>query len=76
VKRIDIVKKNDQWVGESGGRAVPGTRAPRKTEAVRKTARAARRDSQPVSVRIHKQNGRIQEERTYPAKADPRRSRG
>jgi Uncharacterized protein conserved in bacteria (DUF2188) len=76
VKRIDVVKKNDQWVGESGGRTVPGTRAPRKDEAVRNTARVARGDSQPVTVKIHKENSRIQEERTYPRKADPRRSKG
>jgi hypothetical protein len=76
VKRIDIVKKDGQWVGQSGGRTVPGTRAPRKDEAVRNTARVAKADSQDVSVRIHKQKGGIQEERTYPRKADPRRSRG
>ena len=76
MKRIDVVKKNDQWVGESGGRTVPGTRAPRKDEAVRNTARVARAGSQPVTVKIHKENGRIQEERTYPGKADPRRSKG
>jgi hypothetical protein len=76
VKRIDVVKKNDQWVGQRGGRAVPGTRAPRKDEAVRNTARVARADSQPVTVKIHKENGRIQEERTYPRKADPRGSKG
>ena len=28
------------------------------------------------SMRIHKENGRIQEERTYPRSADPRRSPG
>jgi hypothetical protein len=76
MKRIDVVKKYDQWVGESGGRTVRGTRAPRKDEAVRNTARVAKADSQPVTVKIHKENGRIQEERTYPRKADPRRSKG
>jgi hypothetical protein len=76
MKRIDVVKKNDQWVGESGGRTVPGTRATRKEDAVRNTARVARSGSQPVTVKIHKENGRIQEERTYPRSADPRRSRG
>jgi hypothetical protein len=76
VKRIDVVKKGGEWVGQSGGRAVPGTRAPRKVDAVRKTARAARGDSQPVTMKIHTERGRIQEERTYPRKADPRRSKG
>jgi hypothetical protein len=39
-------------------------------------AQAARTDPDDVSVRIHKLNGQIQEERTYPRRADPRRSRG
>lgn len=30
----------------------------------------------PGSMKIHKLNGRIQEERTYPRSADPKRSRG
>jgi len=73
---MDVVKKNDQWRAESRGRAVPGTSAPRKTEAVKKTAQKAKAAREPVSVRIHKENGRIQEERTYPRGADPRKSRG
>jgi len=46
------------------------------TETIKKTADVARKDPQPVSVRIHKLNGRIQEERTYPRSADPGRSKG
>ena len=61
-------------VPESGKKVV--ARAPKKVDAVRKTARVAKADPQPVSVKIHKENGRIQEERTYPRKADPRRSKG
>ena len=30
----------------------------------------------PVSLRIHKMNGVLQSERTYPRSADPRRSKG
>ena len=30
----------------------------------------------PISVKIHKENGRLQEERTYPRSSDPRRSKG
>lgn len=74
MKRIDVVKKDDSWIGESGGQAVSKGRT--KEEAVRNTARVAKADSQAVTVRIHKENGRIQEERTYPRKADPRRSKG
>ncbi len=70
------VTKNDQWVGESKGRAVSGTQASHKDKAIKKTARVAKADSHPVTVKIHKEKGGIQEERTYPRKADPRRSKG
>jgi hypothetical protein len=76
MKRIDVVKKPDGWAGTSGGRTVPNTKAVTKTEAVKKVTRIAKKDSQPVSVRIHKQDGKIQEERTYPRSADPRSSKG
>lgn len=76
MKRIDIVKKGDSWVGETGGKTVRGTKSPTKATTIKQTAQVARKDSQPVSVRIHKVNGRIQEERTYPRAADPRRSKG
>lgn len=76
MKRIDVVKKPDGWAGETGGRTVPNTKAPTKVQAVRKVAAAAKKGSEPVSVRIHKQDGKIQEERTYPRGADPRRTKG
>jgi len=76
MKRMDVVKKNGEWRAESGGKAVRGTKGPRKEDAVKKTAEKAKADPEPVSVKIHKENGRIQEERTYPRKADPRGSKG
>jgi hypothetical protein len=36
----------------------------------------AAREPGPVSVRIYSKDGRIQEERTYPKRADPKRSKG
>ena len=74
MKRIDIVKSGDQWVARSGGNQLGS--APTKQEVVRLTAQTAREDPEDVSVRIHKQNGQVQEERTYPRRADPRRSKG
>jgi hypothetical protein len=74
MKRIDITKKGDEWVAQSGSEAV--ARGTKKTDVVRQTARFARSGHEPVSVRIHGVNGRIQEERTYGRGADPRRSRG
>jgi hypothetical protein len=74
MKRVDVVKKGEQWVAESAGKTIAS--APVKTEAVRKTASIAKVAPEPVTVKIHKKNGRIQEERTYPRSADPRRSKG
>jgi Uncharacterized protein conserved in bacteria (DUF2188) len=76
MKRIDVVKTKDGWRGESGGQTVRGTKAPTKAETVKQTAEVARKAPEPVSVKIHKENGRIQEERTYPRKADPPGSKG
>jgi hypothetical protein len=76
MKRIDVVKKDEKWVGESGGKTVRGTGAPNKDQAIKNTAEVAKKSSEPVTVKIHKENGRIQEERTYPGPADPPRSKG
>jgi hypothetical protein len=67
MKRIDVVKKRDGWAGESGGRTVPGTKARTKAEGVKRTAAASKKGREPVSVRIRKLDGKIQEERTYPS---------
>lgn len=75
MKRIDVVKQGEAWVGKTSAGGVV-SRAPTKVEAVRKTAAVAKADPQAVTVKIHKQNGRFQEERTYPSKADPRSTRG
>jgi hypothetical protein len=74
MKRIDVVKKGDEWVAESGRNVI--TRSKTKQQAVRSTAKAARSSGEATSVRIHNVDGRIQEERTYGRGADPRRSRG
>jgi hypothetical protein len=76
MKRIDVVKRGPEWVAETGKSKKVVARAPTKVRAVKKTARAAKADRQPVTVKIHKQKGQIQEERTYPRRADPRRSKG
>ncbi len=74
MKRIDVVKKGDGWVAQTGGKTVVS--APTKAEAVKKTAATARADKNAVTVKIHKQDGKLQEERTYPRAADPPRSKG
>jgi hypothetical protein len=75
MKRIDVVKKDNGWVGKTpGGETV--SRGRTKDQAVRNTAKVAKADKAAVSVKIHKVDGKIQEERTYPRKADPTRSKG
>jgi Uncharacterized protein conserved in bacteria (DUF2188) len=76
MKRIDVVKKGDKWVGENAGKTVRGTGAATKDQAIKNTAGVAKKAPEPVSVKIHKENGRLQEERTYPRSADPRSSKG
>jgi hypothetical protein len=76
VKRLDVVKKGENWVGQSGGRTVRGTGAIPKADAVKSTAGVARKSKEPISVKIHKEKGGIQEERTYPGSADLKRSEG
>jgi hypothetical protein len=74
MKRIDVVKKDTGWVAESGGQTV--AKAPTKEAAVKKTAAVAKASPEAVTVKIHKTDGRIQEERTYPRSADPKKSKG
>lgn len=74
-KRVDVSKQGDKWVAKTKQDKVVAS-APKKVDAVKKTAAAARKDPEAVTVRIHKENGRIQEERTYPRSADPKSSKG
>jgi len=75
VKRWEVVKKKDQWVARTKSGKVK-LRAKSKSTAVQRTARLAAADRQAVTVRIHKANGQIAEERTYPRSKDPRSSKG
>ncbi len=77
-KRIDVVNKRGQWIAEGRKHREVAT-ADSKAELVEKVSKKARSDAKKgkaTSVRIHKKNGHLQEERTYPRSADPRRSKG
>lgn len=76
MRRMDLVKDENGWKTESNGRTVAGTRADTKEQAIKQAAEKANALPEPVTLKIHKENGRIQEERTYPVKADPRSSKG
>lgn len=75
MKRVDLTKRGDKWVARTrSGQTVASAKT--KKVAVKRTATAAKRDRQAVTVKIHKVSGKFQEERTYPRKADPHRSKG
>jgi Uncharacterized protein conserved in bacteria (DUF2188) len=76
LKRIDIVQRDNRWVGERKGGKRVYVQGATKTEALRKAVKKAKRDPRGVTLRIHGKNGRIQEERTYPRAADPASSKG
>jgi hypothetical protein len=75
LKRYDVLKRGDRWVRTARGEQAIVLAATKAT-AVRKAAALAKRDSRPVTIRIHGLDGRITEERTYPRGADPTRTKG
>jgi len=79
--RIDVVRQKGVWGFEFLGRrgffpASRNTQAQAFNEARLRAGMQIADGARGVTVRIHRANGRIREERTYPRSADPRRSRG
>jgi hypothetical protein len=72
--RYHLTKRKNDWRLEKAGSDRALLKAPTKVEAVQKTRRYMK--NREGSVRIHKVNGKIQEERTYPRGKDPRSSKG
>lgn len=69
---ISATDKGWELRKEGGSRA--SKQATTKDELLRETASFL--EGKTASVKIHKKDGSIQEERTYPRKADPRKSEG
>ena len=69
-KTYHVTKMDDGWKGklEKGDRA--SVKGKTKQEVVKKTIEIAKKQGN-SSVKIHKQDGKIQEERTYPKGTDP-----
>ena len=74
-KKFHVTKTDSGWKGqlEKGKRAsvVRTTKA----DAVQVTIQLAKQHNN-SQVFIHKENGRIQEERTYPRSIDPHKTKG
>lgn len=69
-----VTKDGDKWKLQKEGNDRPSKTADTKVELIDKM-REFMSDKQ-GSVKIHKQNGQFQEERTYPRKKDPKKSKG
>jgi len=70
----DITKGEDYWKLTKRGNERASLTADTKQEILQKTSDFM--SDKTGSVKIHKGNGRFQEERTYPGKADPHKSKG
>lgn len=65
-----VTKTDDGWQGKKEGGQRASVTGPTKEEVVKQTTDLAKRQNT-SSVIIHKQDGKIQEERTYPKSSDP-----
>ena len=69
-------KKKDDWVLKENGSTRARKRFAKKSDATTGGALSRAVGKAGGSVKIKKQNGRIQEERTYPRSKDPKSSPG
>jgi hypothetical protein len=69
-------KKRGGWQLEKAGSDRARARFETKVEALKRGVLKAAVGNDGGSVKIHKQNGRIQQERTYPSIRDPKSSKG
>lgn len=70
-----LTKQDAQWkLSREGAKRATEVFEGTKQEAIRESAQ--RLADSGASLKIHLENGRIQEERTYPRSADPKKTRG
>lgn len=70
----DITKDGDQWKLKKQGSDRASKTADTKQELIKKTQDFMK--DKTGSVKIHKEDGSYQEERTYQRKDDPKKSKG
>lgn len=75
MKNYHLAKEDEQWKLKQQGAERSSKIYSTKEEALKKAPDFVREQGG-RSLKIHKENGRIQEERTYPKSADPTRSKG
>ncbi len=69
-----ITKDGKDWKLTREGANRAAIVAPTKEQIIQETRKFAQ--NKDISVKIHKENGRFQEERTYPRSKDPHESPG
>jgi hypothetical protein len=69
-----VTQAGDHWELKKEGASRASRSAPTKEALLKETS--AFLEGKTASVKIHKGDGSIQEERTYPRSADPRKSEG
>lgn len=65
-----VTKTEKGWQGKKEGGKKASVIGDNKADVVKETIKIAKKKDY-SSVIIHKENGKIQEERTYPKKSDP-----
>lgn len=75
-KTYHVTKTAEGWQGKVQGGERASTVGTTKAEVMQKTIEIAKNFGGNSNVIIHKQNGRIQEERTYPRSSDPSQTPG
>lgn len=69
-KTYHVTKTDEGWQGKLEGGQRASIKGNTKDEVLRKTIELAKKQEK-SSVKIHKTDGKIQEERTFPKKSDP-----
>lgn len=74
-KTYHVTKTEQGWQGKAENAQRASVTGQTKAEVKQKTIEIAKSQGK-TSVKIHKENGKIQEERTYPKSSDPCPPRG
>jgi len=74
MENFHLTKIGDTWHLAKEGATDPAATFPTKNEAVRESAEYL--DAKTASLKIHREDGVIEEERTYPRSADPSKTIG
>ncbi|WP_312820674.1 DUF2188 domain-containing protein [Kaistella carnis] len=75
MKNYHLTKKDNQWKLTAEGNERASKVFETKKEGVQQSAEYLK-NNQGGSLKIHLENGKIQEERTYPKSSDPKESKG